>query len=453
MTAPLYERLSAYAKQKRISFAMPGHKNGRGLKKNLLSLDVTELDTTENLYHPRGFVRKAQKMLSELYGSDKSYILTGGSTAGVHAMICGAVKAGGTILAGCDCHMSVINICALLGINIRFFPKETDSEFLIPLGTETIDGYLTDDIDAVIITSPNYYGMCSNIKNIAEECHRKNIPLLVDEAHGAHFIADGRFPETAVRYADAVCQSAHKTLNALNGAGYLHINGQRINRGRLEESLSMLQSSSPSYVTASSADTARAELSGKNKWEKTYDMCREFKEKVSKLGILTLDNDDMTRIVLNFSRFDITGFCVSEMLSERKIDIETADAVNAVLIVTQSNRKSDLRKLLRALKQITKRLSKRTEQIRLSPPPVTEDIISPRTAFYAETEEIEFLRSEGRVSGVSVTPYPPGVPVIHTGETIRGEQIEYICKMLSIGAEITGLTGNNITVTAETENE
>ena len=123
MTAPLYERLKNYADQKRISFAMPGHKNGRGLKKDLITLDVTELDATENLHHGGEYVQRTQKLLSDLYGSDKSYILTGGSTAAIQSMIFGAVKPGGTLMAGSDCHMSVINTCALLGINIRLFPK------------------------------------------------------------------------------------------------------------------------------------------------------------------------------------------------------------------------------------------------------------------------------------------------------------------------------------------
>ena len=117
---------------------------------------------------------------------------------------------------------------------------------------------------------------------------RKNIPLLVDEAHGAHFIASNLFPQTAVKYADAVCQSAHKTLNAMNGSSYLHINGDLIDRKRLEKSLYMFQSSSPSYVIASSADIARDELTDGAMWEKTYDMCKSFKEKITDTGIKVL---------------------------------------------------------------------------------------------------------------------------------------------------------------------
>lgn len=446
MSAPLYKRIKSYTKENRISFAMPGHKNGRGIKRDLLSLDVTELSMTENLHHPDRYVKNAQEMLSELYGSEHSYILTGGSTAAVQSMICGAVKTGGTLLAGSDCHMSVINTCSLLGINIRFFPKEINKIFAVTKRTETIDKYLTDDIDAVIIASPNYYGICSDIKSIAEECHKKSIPLLVDEAHGAHFVSDKCFPETAVRYADAVCHSAHKTLNALNGAAYLHINGGLIDRARCVSALSMFQSSSPSYPVAASADTAREEISGKNNWRKTYELCRRFKEKAESIGIRTLQNDDMTRLVLNFSDFDTTGFEISEKLCNEKIDAETADLFNVALIVTPSNTKNDLNKLFASLKKIMKDLKPCKQNITIAPPPVTVETLFPQRAFFADSTETELKNAAGRVSCVCVTPYPPGVPVIHTGEIIRTEQIEYIETLIKSGAEITGLSDGRVTV-------
>ncbi|MGN0107704.1 MAG: aminotransferase class I/II-fold pyridoxal phosphate-dependent enzyme [Hominilimicola sp.] len=446
MSAPLYERLKNYASQNRISFAMPGHKNGRGLRKDLVSLDVTELDATENLHHGGEYVQGAQKLLSRLYGSDKSYILTGGSTAAIQSMICGAVRHDGTLLASSDCHMSVINTCALLGINIRFFPKETDNIFSVPKSTGTLKKHLTPATDAVIITSPNYYGICSDIKKIAEECHENNIPLLVDEAHGAHFIADSRFPETAVKYADAVCQSAHKTLNAMNGAAYLHVNGKLIDRNRLEKSLYMFQSSSPSYVIATSADIAREEISDGGKWDRTCNLCRDFRKKIAGTEIKVLENDDMTRLVFNFSEFEITGFDVSAMLSQKGIDIEMADLFNIVLIVTPSNTAEDLNVLFSALTEIISHTSKRKEKITILPPPVCTETLSPQKAFFAPQEKIALSEAAGRVSCATVVPYPPGIPVIYTGETMRLEQIEFIEKMTAAGAEITGLTNGKITV-------
>lgn len=451
MSAPLYEHLLAYAKQNRISFAMPGHKNGRGLKKDLLSLDVTELSATENLIHPGEYVLEAQKLLSYLYGSDKSYILTGGSTSAIQAMICASVKPNGTLLSAGDCHMSVINTCALLGINLKLFPKEINS-FSVPKGTGTLKEYLTDDIDAVIITSPNYYGLCSDIKNIAEECHEKNIPLLVDEAHGAHFIASDLFPTTAVKYADAVCQSAHKTLNAMNGSSYLHINDDLIDRKRLEKSLYMFQSSSPSYVIASSADIARDETTDGTKWESTYNMCKSFKEKISNTDIKVLENDDMTRLVLNFSNFDITGFEVDDMLASNGIDIEMADLFNIVLIVTPSNTQADMDTLFNELTKIIKNVSKAESKITITPPPICKEKLFPQKAFFSNQRDTKLYNSVGHISCSTVVPYPPGVPVIYTGETIRKEQIDYIEYLETKGAEITGIS-NGLIAVSEQNNE
>ena len=449
MTAPLYERLKGYAMQNRISFAMPGHKNGRGLKSDLFSLDVTELDATEDLHHGGEYVTKAQEMLSSLYGSDKSHIITGGSTSAIQAMICGSVKPNGTLLASGDCHMSVINTCALLGINIRFFPKEIDSEFNIPSSTKTITDFLTDDIDAVIITSPNYYGICSGLENIAKECHEKNIPLLVDEAHGAHFIADKRFPETAVHYADAVCQSAHKTLNAMNGASYLHVNYGHVNADRLEKSLYMFQSSSPSYVIASSADVARDEIEHGNQWNRTYNFCRTLREYIANLGIKVLENDDMTRLVLNFSDFETSGFEISNKLSEKGIDIEMADLFNIVLIITPSNTVTDMNTLYAVLAEIVSQLKKRKEEISIPYPPVCTDVLSPQKSFFANQEDIDLDKSIGRISCTTVVPYPPGIPVIYIGETVKAEHIEYIRLLENAGAQINGLTNEKITVESE----
>lgn len=445
MSAPLYERLMSYAAQNRISFAMPGHKNGRGLKKDLISLDVTELYETENLHHGGEYVKKSQQLLSRLYSSDKSCILTGGSTAAIQAMICSAVETGGTLLASGDCHMSVINTCALLGINIKFFPKDINS-FNIPDCTKTLKEYLDEDVNAVIITSPNYYGICSDVKTIAIECHEKNIPLLVDEAHGAHFVSDSRFPDTAVKYADAVCHSAHKTLNAMNGAAYLHANGTLINHGRLEKALSMFQSSSPSYVIAASADTAREELEIGGGWSNAIELCKKFKKRLSKTGINTLENDDITRLVLNFSDYGISGFEISEILRKNGIDIEMADLYNVVLIVTPSNTAEDMDALFNALCGITASMPKTKTKAKIPAPPYCRETLSPQKAFFANQEKLRLDKALNLVSCSTVVPYPPGIPVIYTGETIREEHIEYISRIQKAGGEITGLDNGIITV-------
>lgn len=445
MSSPLYERLRSYARKNRISFAMPGHKNGRGLKSDLVSLDVTELDGTENLLSGGEYVRASQQLLSQLYGSDKSYILTGGSTSAIQAMICGALRTGETLLASADCHMSVFNACALMGIRVKLIPKEYNTDFSVPSRTLLTEDLLSPDVRAVILTSPNYYGICQDIRAAAELCHRKNIPLLTDEAHGAHFIAGGPLPESAVKYADAVCHSAHKTLNALNGAAYLHLNGSLIDIQRTQRALGMFQSSSPSYPIAASADTSREELSGGNEWNRTCNLCKMLREKITDMGIRVLENDDVTRLVLNFSDIGITGFEAARILSDNGIDIEMSDMVNTVLIVTPSNTITDLNMLLNALTAVTAE-KKSAKLPSLTPPPICSDTLNPQPVFFAPHRVVRLYEAEGKTAAEAIVPYPPGVPALFIGETVRTEHIEYIGAMLEAGAHITGINDGKITV-------
>ena len=170
MEAPIYSRLKKYFDSDKISFAMPGHKNGRGLNGDLLCCDVTELDSTLNLFSDDETITQANSLLSAAYGSDKSYILTCGSTVGIQAMLAAVLSPGDTLLAASDCHMSVINTCAVCGYNLRLIPTSIDPEFFIPQQLADIERALNDlnDIRAVIVTSPTYYGICRDIERLAD---------------------------------------------------------------------------------------------------------------------------------------------------------------------------------------------------------------------------------------------------------------------------------------------
>lgn len=432
METPILNQLERYHNQNRISFAMPGHKNMRGLVANLSMCDVTELSATLNLLGDDITITRANELLSEFYRTKKSYILTGGSTAGVKVMILSAVNHGETLAISPDCHMSVINTCAISGIDVKVI-------------TDTND--ITPEVSAVLVTSPNYYGQTKDIPKISEKCHSLNIPLLVDEAHGAHFIGKYGLPKSAtVLGADLVCQSAHKTLNALTGASYLHISSDRINMSRVRTMLHAVHTSSPSYMIASSADIARATLAEADYSEIIRECC-EFKDAISRqTKIKALENDDPTRIVLDFSEYKLLGFSVSERLSERyMIDVEMADIKNIVLIVTPYNRHSDFMSLFHALKEI---VTDTNYQIipEISAPVIKTRTISPRKGMYKNTESVELKRAAGRISAVNVCMYPPGCAIICMGEEITKEAVEYIGAVLEQGADVVGITDGRIDV-------
>lgn len=455
MNTPIYDKLKNYHASDRVPFAMPGHKNGRGLESDLTNLDVTELPGTLNLRQSDDeTVDNAQKLLSKLYKSDESYILTCGSTAGIQAMLASALRPGETVLVSSDCHMSVIHTCALCGYMLRFIPASLDPESLIPCDDEDIEAILDNcrDVAAVLVTSPNYYGMCRNIRRFSAVCHKHGIPLLVDEAHGAHFIASNKLPQTAIQCgADAAVNSAHKTLNALTGAAYLHIKSNLIDKRRLRTALEMFQTSSPSYPIAASADIARAYLEDSTAWNRLIDYCEYFRQKLSNsLMLRVIENEDPTRIVINFSIFETSGFEIYDILSNKfSIDAEMADSVNVVFITTPSNTRSDFERLYEALNSISAELTVRKEPHKVLSPSARERYVDPQSAFYSETEYLRMTDSINCICAQTITAYPPGIPVLCAGELITPSHILYLRHLKNIGAVFTGFDGTKIPVTTD----
>ena len=443
---PIYTHLLKYHRKNRIPFAMPGHKNLRALAPDLQLCDVTELAETVDLYNGDEVTNRANELLAERYKSRKSFILTGGSTLGIQVMLSSVLDRGDTLLASSDCHMSVINTCALCGFNIKFADVGFDGEFLVP--SRKTDFEIADDIKAVLLTSPNYYGMVKDIRAAAEKCHSAGVPLIVDGAHGAHFIASDRLPCSAEELgADMVCLSAHKTLNALTGAAYLNVCGENIDLKRVKRAVSAFATSSPSYPIAASADIARA-VSEKTDYTLIIDECEEFKNAIRRCTkIKFLDNDDLLRIVMCFSEYEISGFEVNAILSSYYgIDVEAADLLNIIMIVTPWNKHEDFTELFRALREITDGLNERKTIPRLEPPPVTDEVISPSEGWFAKTETVNINKAAHRRSVVNVSAYPPGCPIIVTGGIITREQTEYIAMLKSVNAHIIGLDDDRIEV-------
>ena len=453
------EMLTRYKNLNRISFSMPGHKNGRGIKGDFGKFDVTELSDTDSLHHSEGAVREACEKISEIYSSKRSYIMVNGSTGGIFAMLASVCKRGDKILVSRLCHMSVINACVTLELYPVFLNHKIYDEFSIcgEVDVDDLKEKLTDDIKAVLVTSPNYFGVVSDIKTISGILAEKSIPLLVDEAHGAHFFAGEFFPENAIVCgADMVVQSTHKTLNGLNQSALLHVRGDVVDCERVEEVLTFFQTSSPSYPIAASAENAVLEVAENScGWEKVYEKCRGLKEKIKKEtdikipdmgdGFFALDE---TRLVFNFSCFNSSGHEVSETLrKEWNIDIEMSDKENIVLIATPANDEEDFDKIEKALLDIAGKLTKADRSFNRLIIPETGDLdATPSEAFYSESEYIELEKSENRISVKTVTVYPPGVPVLVPGVRINKECIDYL---KNCGGEITGMKAGKVKVIKE----
>ncbi len=276
--APLYERLLQYANSGNRSYHVPGHKNGAvytrlaehpavtlsmDYMQEMLRLDVTEIEGTDDLHHPEDVIREGQELAARCFGAEETYWLVGGSTSGNLALLLSVCQEpGDLILVQRNVHKSVIHGLMLAGARAVFLTPELEpsSGLAVVPSLETIRLALEryPAARAVLLTSPNYYGMGTDLKAIADECHARNVPLLVDEAHGAHFGHHPRFPHSALAAgADGVVQSTHKMLSAMTMGAMLHIQGDLLDRELLRHRLTMIQSSSPSYPIMASLDLSR----------------------------------------------------------------------------------------------------------------------------------------------------------------------------------------------------
>ena len=254
----LWQALKNHSQQQYYPFHMPGHKAGRlGAFTEILSQDITEITGFDNLHKPEGILLQSQKRCAKLFGAEESFFLVNGSTSGILSAILSVCNTEDEIVVARNCHKSVYSALVLSGAKpIYILPQSIENaDFLGSITLEQIQKAVTKNTKAVILTSPTYEGITSNISEISDFLHNKNILLIVDEAHGSHMKFHHFFPKTALEQnADIVIQSLHKTLPCPTQTAVLHIQGNRVNRNRLKQCLSMVQTSSPSYLFLSAID-------------------------------------------------------------------------------------------------------------------------------------------------------------------------------------------------------
>lgn len=254
----MYQQLISYGESDVYPFHMPGHKRRALPFPNPYTIDITEIDGFDNLHHAEGLIREAEERAAKLYGADQSYYLVNGSTCGLLAAICAAARRGDKVLAARNCHKAVYHAISMQGLSAEFFyPAITRGDLQGQITAAQVEEALTKhpDIAVVILTSPTYEGIVSDVAAIAACCHAHGAALIVDEAHGAHFGFGAGFPENAVRLgADAVIMSLHKTLPSFTQTALLHCNGTRIDPGRVARYLGVYETSSPSYLFMAGMD-------------------------------------------------------------------------------------------------------------------------------------------------------------------------------------------------------
>jgi len=442
--------LADYCEQGMHSFHTPGHKGRAELLASLAfpGHDLTELPGLDMLHNPQGLIDQAQKKAAEIYGADETFFLVNGATSGNQAMFL-ALTAGHNrkkIRVERRAHRSVAGALILSGLEPEYIPAVIHPDFKLPLGLDSKNFCSpSEHIGAFHLTSPGYYGTLADLDTIIEWRNRNNpsIPVLVDQAHGAHLTGD-LFPVGAVAQgADLVVHSSHKTLLALTQSAMIHVRGDRIDRTSLRKSLELLQTSSPSYLFLESLENSVLKLQ-EHSWQDLYEEVMLFRKRMDgRLRILTsadtgtfgIQAVDWSKILINISSLEtnVTDF-VNILRSSFKIEPELWDENNILFMLGMGSKPDDVRTLSNALEILVRRFRsspvitgqaalKRGENIlweelgsRDCLPSVR---LTPREAWLAVKKTIKVKDSLGRISGETISIYPPGIPLVIAGEEIN----------------------------------
>lgn len=458
----IHDFITDYLEKDTVSFHMPGHKGSHLYRRfgyhrfleQMVDYDITEIAGADNLFQAEGTIKYVQDHYAKLYNCKKSYLLVNGSSGGNIAAILASVDRGRKLIMARNCHKSVFNALTLGGIRPVYAYPEMIEEFGISgaVSPAEIERLIKEnpDADAVMITSPNYYGVCSDIKSIAEIAHRYGKVLIVDEAHGAHLHFSEALPLSAIQSgADLVINSTHKTLASFTQSAALHYNTNLVDQYILEDKLQCIQSTSPSYLLMCSMDISAKilEAHGEELMEEWVRNLNSFYDRVVKIpGIKTMGKMqglDWTKINLGMGELGITGAQLDKiLLDEYNIYIElfTGDWIMAMTGI--GNTKEDYDRFANALEDISRRTREsglgiqRTEDKSgsLAPPKQAQMFEIP-----IAKKRVKLADSQGMICGSSIIPYPPGIPLICPGERIEADAIAYIQAMRDMGEKVIGV--------------
>lgn len=442
---------------------MPGHKRrAHGeLPEALFGLDITEVDGFDNLHMPEEIFLDLQKKASELYGAEETFYLVNGSTCGILSAVSVVVPEGGRLLMARNCHKSAYHAAYLRGLNLSYlYPEPVEAyDFLDAVTPKQVEKALEKEtFDAVLIVSPTYEGRIAEIRTIAEIVHKKGIPLIVDEAHGAHLgLGKGVWENSCRLGADLVIHSVHKTLPSLTQTALLHVNGNRVDREKLRRFLRIYQSSSPSYVLMASIDNALTfvEEEGEGAYEFFTSRFAQMTEKLRacrKLRILTGEKalQDVGKLVISVKNTGISGNQLYHILLEEfHIQLEMAAESYALAMFTIGDGPEGYERMEQALLAIDKRLDAgeyncmdiKTTDVSQTENPVSQPAVATTltAAWDGKTEDVTLADSIGRVAGEFVNLYPPGIPVLVPGEVIDESFIQNVHRWLALELNVQGL--------------
>ena len=463
-----------HADEEQASFHMPGHKGwdffereGYGdLFRRFPNLDITEIPGADNLFKAEGIIKNLMNRYRRYYGAEKSYLLINGSSAGIVASIMAVIKPGERLIMDRSSHKSVTNGLALAGGEPVYIYPEFMREYGLPgeMKVETVKEALDKNPDAraVFITSPNYYGVCSDIEAISEVVHSRGKVLIVDQAHGAHlnlFCDTGMISSGVMDAersgADIVINSIHKTMASFTQTAVLNVCTGTVSGSKIRDALQMVQSSSPSYLMMLSLELNMdiAEKNGKKlaeRWIENSFNFREQAEKIEGLKIMNHPRLDPSKLNLDMSELGISGMELAKRLMDRGIYTEMDRGCVCLAMTGIGNRDEDYNLLLEALREIAEEgriedscdVTKMPYSIQDSGMGNLSGAQDFAAGYAEEWEKVHWSFATGRTSARPVVPYPPGIPLIVRGEIIDRKVLEYAVSLVESGCKVSGMDGN-----------
>lgn len=430
MNTPIQEAVAQYISQRRARFHTPGHKGaGIDLLAPVLPWDITEVDGTDSLYDAEGCILRCEEAFSRHYGSCRTLLSAGGSTLCIQTMLALAAHPGDTILAGRNSHVSAVNAMALLDLNpVWLYPEQNPQGVGAWYSPDSLGRALREhpEAKAVYLTSPDYFGVRLDIGAVAKICREHGIPLLVDNAHGAHL---NLFPEAhpMALGASMCCDSLHKTLPVLTGGALLHI-GDPAFAGEAKRKMSMFGSTSPSYLILLSIDRLLAYFDdgAADAYQGTAGRVAALRRLAEEKGFFVPPQEtDPIRLALGFSPLGYSAEAFSAHARKCGAEPEYVSSSACVLLFSPFNREGDF--------SIAEDLIRSAETVgpppdETPPMPPMEAACSLRDALLGEGEQVPVEDCAGRICACVKSPCPPGIPVAMPGERVCKEHINFLKK-------------------------
>ncbi|WP_100330775.1 aminotransferase class I/II-fold pyridoxal phosphate-dependent enzyme [Bacillus xiapuensis] len=464
---PLFSGLLAHAHKNPVQFHIPGHKKGVGMApefrdfigKNALSIDLINIAPLDDLHHPQGIIQQAQRLAAEAFGADHTFFSVQGTSGAIMTMVMSVCGPGEKIIVPRNVHKSVMTAIIFSGAVPIFIHPEIDKDLGISHGitVSAVQRALEKHPDAkgVLVINPTYFGISGNLQQIVEVAHSYEVPVLVDEAHGVHIHFHDKLPLSAMQAgADMAATSVHKLGGSMTQSSILNVKEGLVSINRIQSILSMLTTTSTSYLLLASLDTARKHLATKGEEiiEQAIQLAESIRLRINEIDRLYCAGEeilgseatydyDPTKLIISVKELGITGHEAENWLRENfNIEVELSDLYNLLCIITPGDTKREADTLVAALQQLADTFAEHIKRSHAEVllPDIPLLALTPRDAFYADTEIVPFSESAGRISAEFVMVYPPGIPIFIPGEIITKDNLTYIRKNWDAGLPVQG---------------